>query len=478
MFVSRAGRNHGVGWVAVSAMVLCAMVADSAQDRPVRPQTIINWESPGNLAATNPLGCVDAETVIASDTAADIASGARACLDERDYDRMADLIVFASAYAFYDTLRVTDPSAHAAQGALFLDRFEDISRSQRRRLLRAVDRREGDEKRLGELCAMLVAVGPPRYRPTYMIAHGLLSFPGMPKEVTAVREIDRAEGWRKTLVEFVKCPGEVKIEMFPSDIYTVADETAAEEETTPWVKELFRDPLRSGGEGPEMVVIPAGRFRMGCVSQRICRDSEEPVHEVTIPAPFALSVHEVTFEDYDRFTYPHKVEDQAWGRGNRPAIHVSWDDAKAYVAWLSSETGAEYRLPSEAEWEYAARARSETKYSWGNDIGSNRANCLLDFCGDPWENTAPTGSFGPNAWGLHDMHGNVQEWVEDCWNPNYSAAPSDGSAWLNGNCDVRVLRGGSCSNNPRGLRAAERDRLLTDRRNRDVGFRVARTLTP
>ena len=464
--------TRALGAVAVAAS-LFTFETSAESGNTGRPPTIINWESPGNLAATNPLGCVAPETISASDTAADIASGARSCLDERDYDRMADLILFASAYAFYDTLRVFDPSAHAALGALFVDRFESISRSQRRRFLRAVDQTKGNEKRVGELCAMLSAVGPPRYHPTYMIAHGLMSFPGVSKAAPQLREIDRAEGWRKTLVEFVMCPGEVKIESFPSDIHT-----SAEDETTSWVEELFRDQLRSGGEGPEMVVMPAGRFRMGCVSDRACRASEKPAREVTIPAPFALSVHEVTFEDYDRFMRPDRVEDQAWGRGNRPVIHVSWDDAKAYVAWLSSETGAEYRLPSEAEWEYAARARSETKYGWGNDIGSNRANCLLDFCGDPWENTAPAGSFGANAWSLHDMHGNVQEWVEDCWNPNYSGAPSDGSAWLNGNCAVRVLRGGSSFDGPRDLRAAARSRLLTDRRNRDVGFRVARTLTP
>ena len=140
---------------------------------------------------------------------------------------------------------------------------------------------------------------------------------------------------------------------------------------------VFRDALRSGGEGPEMVVIPAGRFRMGCLSNDdACRDEEKPVREVAI-ASFALSVHEVTFEDYDRFTYPNKVKDR--GLGPRPAAgdqRVSWDDAKEYVAWLSGETGEEYRLPSESEWEYAARAGSVTKYSWGNEIGSNRANCF------------------------------------------------------------------------------------------------------
>ena len=313
MVVSRTGCTRRVGLAVVSAMVFCAMVADSAQDRSGRPR-IINWESPGNLAATNPLGCVAPETVSATDTAADIASGARACLAERDYDRMADLLLVSNAYAYYDTLRVTDPTAHAALGALFEDRFAYISRSQRRRVLRAVDKLHRDEKRVGGLCATLAAVGPPRYRPTYMIAHGLMSFPGMPKE-SPLREIDTVAGWRKALVEFVNCRGALHIEISPSDIDTSADEPVAVPASTYRAKPPFRDQLRSGGEGPEMVEIPAGRFRMGCVSGRRCHHSEKPVHEVTIPAPFALSVHEVTFEDYDRFTYPDKVDDEGWARG-------------------------------------------------------------------------------------------------------------------------------------------------------------------
>ena len=241
----------------------------------------------------------------------------------------------------------------------------------------------------------------------------------------------------------------------------------------------FREALSSGGEGPEMVVIPAGRFRMGCLSNDgDCLDEEKPVHQVSIAVPFALSVHEVTFGDYDRFTYPNKVDDEGWGRGRRPVINVSWDDAKEYVAWLSAETGAEYRLPSEAEWEYAARAGASTKYGWGNEIGVNRANCLGDNCGDQWEYTAPVGSFAPNGFGLHDMHGNVWEWVEDCWNGSYAGAPSNGGAWLSVDCTVRVLRGGSWLNSPRLLRAAYRDGDPTGSRFSIDGFRVARTLTP
>ena len=242
--------------------------------------------------------------------------------------------------------------------------------------------------------------------------------------------------------------------------------------------ETFSDALSSGGEGPEMVVIPAGRFRMGCTSGQDCYDEEFPVHEVTIPQAFAVSKYAVTFEDYDRFTYPNRVDDEGWGRGRRPVINVSWDDAQDYVAWLSRQTGQTYRLLSEAEWEYVARAGSSTAYSWGDDIGSNRANC--DGCSSQWDNsqTAPVGSFSANAFGVHDMHGNVWEWVEDCWNDNYAGAPSDGSAWRAANCSVGVWRGGGWLTFPGGLRSANRVWSSTGTRAHYNGFRVARTLTP
>ncbi len=242
--------------------------------------------------------------------------------------------------------------------------------------------------------------------------------------------------------------------------------------------QTFSDALSSGGQGPEMVVIPVGRFRMGCVSGQECYDDEFPVHDVTIPQAFAVSKHEVTFEDYDRYTYPNRVDDAGWGRGRRPVINVSWNDAQDYVEWLSAQTGQTYRLLSEAEWEYVARAGSSTLYSWGNEIGSNRANC--DGCGSQWDfdRTAPVGSFAANAFGVHDMHGNVWEWVEDCWNGSYAGASPDGSAWRSGDCERRVLRGGSWVVNPRDLRSAIRDWYSSGYRSSSLGFRVARTLTP
>ena len=230
---------------------------------------------------------------------------------------------------------------------------------------------------------------------------------------------------------------------------------------------------------PELVVVPAGRFRMGCVSGRDCRDREHPVHEVEL-ASFALGVYEVTFEDYDRFvqaTGHRRPGDRGWGRGGRPVIDVSWEEAEAYVAWLSRETGESYRLPSESEWEYAARAGTTTRYSWGQDVGRNLAHC--DGCRSRWDDDqpAPTGSFAANGWGLHDMHGNVWEWVADCWHENYARAPRDGTVWTSGgNCARRVLRGGSWNNNPVALRSANRTRNDAGVRADPFGFRVSRTL--
>ncbi len=258
----------------------------------------------------------------------------------------------------------------------------------------------------------------------------------------------------------------------------VADPDEAE---PPDVGTTFRDTLSSGGVGPEMVVIPAGSFRMGCLNDDgDCYSDEFPVHTVNVPR-FALSQYEVTFAEWDACVAAggcngYQPGDRGWGRGDRPVIPVSWNDAQSYVAWLSAQTGEEYRLPSEAEWEYAARAGTETRYHWGDAIGVNRANC--DGCGSQWDNreTAPVGSFAPNAWSLYDMHGNAMEWTEDCWNNSYTGAPNDGSAWESGNCSRRVLRGGSWDFYPRFLRSADRDWLTAGLRDHDNGFRIARSL--
>jgi formylglycine-generating enzyme required for sulfatase activity len=162
----------------------------------------------------------------------------------------------------------------------------------------------------------------------------------------------------------------------------------------------------------------------------------------------------------------------------RPLIFISWDDAQAYVAWLSRATGNVYRLLTEAEWEYAARAGSTTAYFWGEEIGEGNANC--DRCGSRWDyqQTSPVGSFKPNAFGLYDMAGNVWQWVEDCYHANYDGAPTDGSAWISGGCQSRVVRGGSWDSDPRLLRSASRRGAGADSRTASIGFRVARSLGP
>ena len=234
------------------------------------------------------------------------------------------------------------------------------------------------------------------------------------------------------------------------------------------------------------------------------QDYEGPQHRVTIPEPFAVGVHEVTRGEFRRF-----IDATGWNTGNscrtyeggewrnrsdrgwlspgfsqeddHPVVCVSWDDARAYVRWLSRQTGKSYRLLSEAEWEYAARAGTTTRYHWGNAIGSSRANCRGDLCRDSYGYTSPVGSFGANAFGLHDVLGNVWEWTEDCWHRNYRGAPTDGRVWLWGNggeCSLRAPRGGSWENEPTRLRSAVRGLDDTGNRINKLGFRVARTLTP
>jgi formylglycine-generating enzyme required for sulfatase activity len=234
---------------------------------------------------------------------------------------------------------------------------------------------------------------------------------------------------------------------------------------------------------PTMVVVPAGKFTMGSPEDEQGRDEDEgPQHEVTIAKPFAVGRTEVTFAEWDACVTAGacaKASDDTWGRGSRPVINVSWDNAKEYIAWLSRITGKEYRLLSEAEWEYAARADTTTTYSWGDEIAKDNANC--DGCGSPWDDkqTAPVGSFKPNAFGLYDMHGNVDEWVEDVWHDNYRGAPVDGSAWLEGgDASLRVVRGGSWLDNPWNLRAASRGGQPSGTWRSNLGFRLARTLNP
>ena len=240
--------------------------------------------------------------------------------------------------------------------------------------------------------------------------------------------------------------------------------------------------FRDCAECPEMVVVPAGSYMMGSPSGEAGSDDDEgPVHRVRITEPLAVGVYEVTFGEWEACRRgggcTRNPDDEGWGRGSRPVIDVSWEDAQVYVRWLSWRTGKRYRLLSESEWEYVARAGTTTRYHWGDAVSRNRANC--DGCGSRWddERTASVGSFRPNGFGLHDVHGNVWEWVEDCWHERYAGAPRDGRAWTSGgDCSSRVMRGGSWYLTPRFMRSADRYRSTARGRRSDVGFRVARTL--
>jgi len=244
-----------------------------------------------------------------------------------------------------------------------------------------------------------------------------------------------------------------------------------------------QDAFRECSLCPEMVVIPAGRFMMGSPSGEPGRRNEEdPYPEVVVPRPFPVSRFEVTFEEWDVCYLvgdcSWRPPDQPWGRAQSPVIDVSWSDARQYTAWLSRLTRRPYRLLSEAEWEYAARAGTTWAYWWGNEIGRANANCKT--CGTTWDNkqTAPVGSFIANAFGLRDMLGNVWEWVEDCWHDRYQGAPSDGSAWTVACTDdtQRVVRGGGWNDDPADLRAAARYGGPREIRNSVNGIRLARTL--
>jgi formylglycine-generating enzyme required for sulfatase activity len=235
--------------------------------------------------------------------------------------------------------------------------------------------------------------------------------------------------------------------------------------------ELFRD----CPDCPELAIVPSGEFDMGSNA----KPTEQPVHHVSLRKNFAVGRRKVTFAEWDRcvaasgctFSPP----DQGWGRGGHPVTDVSWDDAKEFLAWLSKATGKTYRLPTEAEWEYAARGGTKTPYWWGKDVGTGHAQCA-ECGGSESGRTVPVGSFRPNAFGLYDTAGNAAEWVEDCWNPSYRGAPKDGSAWTSGDCSLRVLRGGSFGDKAIAVRSSARFRYDEDVRYYANGFRVARDL--
>jgi formylglycine-generating enzyme required for sulfatase activity len=305
-----------------------------------------------------------------------------------------------------------------------------------------------------------------------------------------------------TRLDLKLSPGrhKVRVEKEGYDVFeTEVDLAAGAEETIratlmragPKPGETFRD----CDDCPEMVVIPAGSFRMGSPEGERGRASDEgPVHTVTFDRPFAIAKHEVTFDEWDACVRDggckHEPGDAGWGRGDRPVINVGWDDAREYLDWLSGKTGGRYRLPSEAEWEYAARAGTMTARFWGDDpdAACRYANVYDETgkrehgfsgthhaCDDGYAKTAPVGAFAANGFGLNDMLGNVWEWTEDCWNDGYEGAPSDGTARTEGDCGRRVVRGGAWDFAPDFVRSANRSRSSTENRDNGLGFRPART---
>ena len=260
---------------------------------------------------------------------------------------------------------------------------------------------------------------------------------------------------------------------------------------------------------PELVVVPAGRFEMGSTPEEIDAldkqhqdfpsykqfgnqfTAEGPQHEVRILKPFAAGKFAVTFDEWaacvaDKGCNGYEPKDEGWGYGRRPVINVSWVDAKAYVSWLSNKTGKEYRLLSEAEREYVARAGTTTPFWWGSSISTDQANYNGNYAfgggptGEYRKQTVPVDSFQANPWGLYQVHGNLWEWVEDCWHDDYNGAPTDGSAWTTGDCSRRVERGGAPGSFPGWLRAAHRFGKFgrTVFRYHHSGFRVARAIAP
>jgi len=239
----------------------------------------------------------------------------------------------------------------------------------------------------------------------------------------------------------------------------------------------FTDRLRIGIRGPMMIQLPGGTFRMGNTSGLISAD-ETPRHEVTVTS-FMMSVNEVTYAEYDVFakaTGRRLPNSSGWDRKTHPVSNVSWDDAQAYAQWLSKQTGKKYRLPSEAEWEYAARGGQRTMYWWGSRKGEGHAHCF--DCGTELNTSKPAkvGSYKANQFGLNDTAGNLYEWVHDCYHRNYTGAPKDGSVWEGGDCSVRVARGGAYRSPASSMRVENRETFPSNKGQYNVGIRLARDL--
>lgn len=273
-------------------------------------------------------------------------------------------------------------------------------------------------------------------------------------------------------------------------------------------------------ECPEMIVLPAGAFKMGAPQSEAVRDNEGPQHRVTIERPFAIGIAAVTRGEYGMFVREaqtrvgdgcyvwaggsdaEKEADASWHNPGAnqtdrdPVVCVNWEDAAAYVAWINGKVtlrareDAPYRLPTEAEWEYAAHAGTTTRHWWGGsadsvcryangaDLSAQKAypDWTAAGCDDGYVSTSPSGTFAANGFGLYDMAGNASQWIEDCYHDDYTGAPADGSAWTSDTCDRRVVRGGSWHSAPADLRVARRGGFLSSLRSDAVGFRVVRIL--
>lgn len=229
---------------------------------------------------------------------------------------------------------------------------------------------------------------------------------------------------------------------------------------------------------PQLVALPAGEFIMGSDERH---KAENPAHSVTINKAFAIGRYEVTFDEwkacFDAGACGDEMpDDHGWGMGSRPIMNVTWWDAQAYIRWIKKTTGHKYRMPSEAEWEYAARAGTTTAYSWGVDAtGLALGNCR-DCGAEISHKTEPVGSFKPNPWGLYDVHGNVWEWIADCWYPSNTDAPADGSVRIAEKCRERVMRSGSWYYFSKNLRSSWRFKNDARVRSYGIGFRVVREL--
>ena len=253
---------------------------------------------------------------------------------------------------------------------------------------------------------------------------------------------------------------------------------------------IIQDKITNKEMAPELVIIPAGSNTLGDITGTGISDWK-PTYKVSIKKPFALGKYEITFDEYDFFcedTKRKKPANKEWGRGKQPVIYVTWHDAQAYVKWLSVKTGQHYYLPSEAQWEYATRAGTQTNYWWGDEPGDKLAQCVncaaINRCEDCKDvpllddGSAIVGSYKPNPFGLYDVHGNVMEWTADCGNEKNSSEASNGSPRIGGDCSKHIMKDGSWWNNVRFIRASARGYAFegNDYKSKHLGFRVAREI--